>query len=160
MDEATARVFMAQIQDNPLDKTTAAVFADWMEENGGDLRRVEQLRKGLIPLTREDEIAVQVLGYCNFAPATFDKKFTSDLCARREKMRKNREPVAVTPKQYIWLWVLLWRYRRSVKPERFIEEAERRYNRYARLLDLPRFKPIKVRPKPSDEQPLFEGSKQ
>jgi len=150
-DENTA-AFFAQLHEDPFDPTTRAVFADYLEERG-DTERAEQLRKGLIPLTGFDDMAVECLTSCNFAPATWDKRFASDLGARALE-----KPPAFTPKQYLWMWVLLRRYRKSVRVKRVRDEAERRYNRYVELLDLKHLKPamIKRKPKMCDVTTLFD----
>lgn len=144
--------FFASLQDNPFQPVTRAVFADYLDEDG-DMERAEQLRKGLIPLTEFDEVAVACLASCNFAPATWDKRFARDLASRAEA-----KPPALTPKQYLWLWVLLRRYRKSVRVERIRDEAERRYNRYVELLDLAWVKPTmrKRKPRMNDQTTLFD----
>lgn len=150
-DENTS-AFFKSLQDNPFDPMTRAVFADYLEERG-DTERAEQLRKGLIPLTGFDEIAAACLCSCNFAPATWDKRFARDLGQRAAE-----KPPAFTPKQYLWLWVLLRRYRKSVRVERVRDEAERRYNHYVELLDLKHLKPAMVKRKPrmNDQTTLFD----
>lgn len=154
-DENTA-AFIASLQANPFDPMTRAVFADYLEEHGNgesDLERAELLRKGLIPLTGFDYMAARFLAGCNFAPATWDKRFVLGLSERA-----NERPIALTPKQYLWMWVLLWRYRKSVRVERVRAEAEKRYNAYIELLGLQHLKPADRRRKPkmNDATTLFD----
>lgn len=129
--------FIRALHDDPFDAATKLVFADWLEEHGDDPARAAQLRKGLVPLTGFDEVAVADLASCRFAPATWDKRFARslyDLCTEER-------PHAVTPRQYCWLWVTLRRYRKSVRTARVKTEAEERYDRYVKLLDLAWLKP-------------------
>lgn len=147
-----AKAFLQSLHDNPFNPVTRAVFADYLEQNS-DMERAEQLRKGLIPLTEYDLMAVSYLANCNFAPATWDKRFARDLAARAES-----RPPAFTPKQYLWLWVLLRRYRKSVGSARVREDAERRYDRYVDMLDLGWIKPAmrKRKPRMNDQTTLFD----
>jgi len=143
--------FLQSLHENPFDPVTRMVFADYLEENG-DMPRAELLRKGLIPLIEFDLMAVANLAGCRFAPATWDKRFARDLDTRAKQ-----EPPAFTPKQYLWLWVLLRRYRKSVRSTLVRDEAERRYDRYVEMLDLGWVKPAmrKRKPRMNDQTTLF-----
>lgn len=125
MDESNQMIdkFLKILHDNPFDKTERLIFADWCDENGHEWA-AKPLRENRIPLFMPDCIAIVELKNCAFAPATWDKKFA-----------RNLEPVnmSLTPRQYLWLWILLRKYRRSVRNQTIKEEAERRYKRYVAL---------------------------
>lgn len=126
---------LAVLHDDPLDQSTRLVFADWCEENGHEWA-AKPLREGRIPLFPEDVKAVHSLKNCSYAPASWPKKFAHDLPSEG----------SVTPRQYLFLWILLRKYRRSVHDESIRAEAEKRYQRYKALHEAgmvkPEFKPI------------------
>lgn len=130
---------IAHMQDNPFDTERRCVLADMLEENDM-IWAAKALRDGLVPLTGFDESAAYQLGHCRFAPATFDKRFASDIFNRAAK----KEP-CLTPRQWLWMWVLLHRYRKSVLSARVRKMAEARYNRCIELLDVKNLKPIERR---------------
>ena len=121
---------------NPLDTSHRLVMADWCDENGYEWA-AGPLRKGRMPLFTLDTQAIVALKNCNYAPATWDKKFASQL-----------EPVewSLTPRQYLWLWILLRKYRRSVRDAGIREEAEKRYEAYKSLHEAGMVKPSEPKP--------------
>ncbi len=58
------------------------------------------------PLT-DERIAVEALGRCTFSPGTWDKKFARSLAG-------TAEDYTLTPKQRMWLWQLVKKYRRQL----------------------------------------------
>ena len=145
----------ASVRENPFSMTERGIMADWCDEH--DLsRHAELLRGGSIPLTIFEELAVSVLGGCNFAPATWDKKFAQSLVAKMNEQRERKDVAYLTVKQWLWLWIMLRRYRRSVSHDKVKAEAEARYNRCLELLDLKHLKPIeRRRRKATDDRPCF-----
>lgn len=163
-----------ELHNNPFSKDVRLVLADILDESG-DTERAEILRRGNIPLFAEDQAAAIALGNCNFAPATFDKKFARDIATRAKgyvecgtcygradgdvyRGRTNGVPCPdckgtgrsdriadLTPKMWLWLWVILHRYRRSVKDKAIRKLAESRYNRSVELLDVKHLKPLNRR---------------
>ena len=124
----------AKVHDNPFNETNRLVLADMLDE-AGQPEKADALRRGRIPLTEVDSVASVCLGNCRFAPATFDKRFAGDIYSRARK-----ENPSFTPRQWLWMWLLLHRYRRSVNVERIKALAAERYPRVVELLDLKRLK--------------------
>lgn len=147
--------FIKQLQDNPFSKVIRDIFADWLSEHG-DMEREAILRAGNIPLTELDESAVRQLMYSRIPRSSFDKRFSRNVAS---KVDMDLTPW-LTPKQYLWLWVMLHRYRRSVKDAGIRGEAERRYDDYIKLLDMAWLKPNKRRrtKKTSDLTTLFDDT--
>ena len=121
---------LAKVHDNPFDETNRLVLADMLDE-AGQPERADALRRGRIPLTKVDSVASVCLGNCRFAPATFDKRFARDIAS----LARQANP-SLTPRQWLFMWLLLHRYRRSVNVERIKVLAEERYPRVVELLDL------------------------
>ncbi len=138
-DEPLIGVAIARMQDNPFDADCRGVLADMLEENGR-IWEPAALRAGRVPLTGFDQVAAWELGNCRFAPATFDKRFANDISSRSVQ----DEP-SLTPRQWLWMWVLLHRYRKSVKHSGVRTIAAERYNRCVELLDVKHLKPIERR---------------
>lgn len=129
-------VAIARMQDNPFSSECRNILADMIEEND-QIWQAKALRAGRIPLTEFDQTAAYQLGGCNFAPATFDKRFARDISGRAAQA----EP-CLTPRQWLWMWVLLHRYRKSVLHANVKARAKERYSRCIELLDLKHLKPI------------------
>lgn len=121
---------LAVVHNDPFDETNRLVLADMLDE-AGQPEKADALRRGRIPLTEVDSVASVCLGNCRFAPATFDKRFAGDIYSRARK-----ENPSFTPRQWLWMWLLLHRYRRSVNVERIKALAAERYPRLVELLDL------------------------
>lgn len=121
---------IAKVHDNPFNETNRLVLADMLDE-AGQPERADALRRGRIPLTEVDSVASVCLGNCWFAPATWDKRFAENIASAARQ-----ENLSLTPRQWLWMWLLLHRYRRSVKVERIKALAEERYPRVVELLDL------------------------
>lgn len=139
IDESLIAVAISRMQDNPFDADCRSILADMLEENDR-IWQANALRAGRIPLTGFDEIAARELGNCRFAPATFDKRFARDIFSRAAQT----EP-SLTPRQWLWMWVLLHRYRKSVQNDRVKAAAKERYNRCIELLDVKHLKPTERR---------------
>ncbi len=124
------------LHDNPLDSTNRLVCADWCDENGHEWM-AGPLRAGRIPLCHQDLIAIEQLKLCNHLPATWDKRFA-----------RNLAPVdnSLTARQYLFLWINLRKYRRSVSDVLIRKEAEKRHARYMALHEAgmvkPTYKPV------------------
>ena len=127
---ADITAMLANVHDDPFNETNRIVLADMLDE-AGHPERADALRRGRIPLTEVDLVASVCLGNCRFAPATFDKRFAGDIYSRA----RQKHP-SLTPRQWLWMWVLLHRYRRSVNVERIKVLAAERYPRVVQLLDL------------------------
>lgn len=146
----------AKVHDNPFNETNRLVLADMLDETGQP-EKADALRRGRIPLTEVDSVASVCLGNCRFAPATFDKRFAGDIYSRARK-----ENPSFTPRQWLWMWLLLHRYRRSVNVERIKALAAERYPRLVELLDLKHVKiPERRLTKPTAKawttETLFDG---
>lgn len=139
IDESLIAVAIASMQDNPFDADCRGVLADMIEENG-KIWEPAALRAGRIPLTGFDQAAAYELGNCRFMPAAFDKRFARDISNHAA-----RDKPSLTPRQWLWMWVLLHRYRKSVRNARVKAEAANRYNRCVELLDVKHLKPINRR---------------
>ena len=133
--DADITAMLAKVHDDPFNETNRLVLADMLDE-AGQPERAEALRRGRIPLTEVDSVASVCLGNCRFAPATFDKRFAGDIYSRARQ-----ENPSLTPRQWLWMWLLLHRYRRSVNVERIKVLAAERYPRVVELLDL---NPVKL----------------
>ena len=147
---------LAVVHNDPFDETNRLVLADMLDE-AGQPEKADALRRGRIPLTEVDSVASVCLGNCRFAPATFDKRFAGDIYSRARK-----ENPSFTPRQWLWMWLLLHRYRRSVNVERIKALAAERYPRVVELLDLNRVKiPERRLTKPTAKEwiteSLFDG---
>lgn len=138
-DEPLIAVAISRMHDNPFDADCRGVLADMLEENGR-IWEPAALRAGRVPLTGFDQAAACALGNCRFAPATFDKQFAITI----EWLASKDEP-SLTPRQWLWMWVLLHRYRKSVRNDRVKTTAAERYNRCIELLDVKHLKPIERR---------------
>ena len=123
---------LAKVHDDPFNETNRLVLADMLDE-AGQPERAEALRRGRIPLTEIDFLASACLGNCRFAPGTFDKRFAGSIVS---VVRARDENPSLTPRQWLWMWLLLHRYRRSVNVERIKVLAAERYPRVVQLLDL------------------------
>lgn len=139
MSEELIGIAIAQMQDNPFDANRRGILADMIEEND-QIWQAAALRAGRIPLTGFDSVAAYQLGNCRFAPATFDKRFARDIASAVAQ-----DQPSLTPRQWLWMWVLLHRYRKSVGNANVKERAKRRYNRCIELLDVKHLKPIERR---------------
>ena len=128
MTDSDIAAMLAKVHDDPFNETNRLVLADMLDE-AGQPERAEALRRGRIPLTEVDSVASVCLGNCRFAPATFDKRFAGDIAAAARQ-----ENPSLTPKQWLWMWVLLHRYRRSVHVERIKVLAAERYPRAFELV--------------------------
>ena len=133
--ESDITAMLAVVHDDPFNETNRIVLADMLDEDGQP-ERAEALRRGRIPLTEVDSVAAMCLGNCRFAPATFDKRFAGDIYSRARQ-----ENPSLTPRQWLFMWLLLHRYRRSVNVERIKVLAAERYPRVMELLDLKHLKP-------------------
>ena len=127
--ESDITAMLAVVHDDPFNETNRIVLADMLDEDGQP-ERAEALRRGRIPLTEVDSVAAMCLGNCRFAPATFDKRFAGDIYSRARQ-----EHPSLTPRQWLWMWVLLHRYRRSVNVERIKVLAEERHEKFRSLID-------------------------
>ena len=154
--------FLEQLHANPFDETTRLVFADWLDEHG-DAERAAILRRGNIPLWEEDQAAALALGQCRFNWGTADKQFSHDIanrakgyvecdvclgrgwrflgvskngCVDCRATGKLDKPPDLTPRMWLWTWVELHRYRRSVKDARIRELAAARHDHCVKLLDI------------------------
>lgn len=127
--DATRAAFIAALQENPMDQLHRLVYADWLEEHG-DEERATLLREGKIPLTEVDESAVYQLGHCHFSPGIWDKRFVRSL-----EQAANVKVPHVTPRMYLFLYILCRKYRRQIKPRcpSIVALAEARYERYYAL---------------------------
>lgn len=123
----TGKAMLAMLHANPLDSVHRLVFADWCDENGEEWA-AKPLREGRVPLQRLDCVAVEVLKSCRFAPATWDKRFARDL------PNDAGRGASLTPRQYLWLWILLRKYRRSVTHDAIRAEAEKRNKPYQAIV--------------------------
>jgi uncharacterized protein (TIGR02996 family) len=99
---------LAAVLHAPYDKTRLAVFADWLEENGDP--HAEVLRRGRMPVDDADRMAAIVLQACNFAPATFEKRFVRNVCPGLS----DDSTQELSPSQRFNLWRLVWRYRKQI----------------------------------------------
>lgn len=125
-------VLWAAVRDNPFDELSKLMLSDWLEEQGDEPRYREdiaELRAGRIPLTTEQDYDA-ITALMKATLSRFDKRFISD--AHRLFSRCQ----GVTPRQFLWLWVLARRYRRQITLPTVLERAEQRYARYCHLLDL------------------------
>lgn len=136
IENTLTTIAIASMQDNPFDADRRGILADILEENDRIWEAVA-LRAGRVPLTEFDKIAAVQLGNCRFCPGTFDKRF-----AQRIFNSADDEQSSLTPRSYLWMWVLLHRYRKSVKNARVKIMAENRYNLYIELLGVKHLKPI------------------
>ena len=121
---------LAVVHNDPFNETNRLVLADMLDE-AGQPERADALRRGRIPLTETDSVASVCLGNCRFAPATFDKRFARDIAS----LARQANP-SLTPRQWLFMWLLLHRYRRSVNVELIKVLAAERYPRVVELLDL------------------------
>lgn len=156
MTDSDVTAMLAVVHDDPFNETNRLVLADMLDE-AGQPERAEALRRGRIPLTEVDSVASVCLGNCRFAPATFDKRFAGDIYSRARQ-----ENPSLTPRQWLFMWLLLHRYRRSVNVERIKVLAAERYPRVVELLDLKRVKiPERRLTKPTAKawitESLFDG---
>ena len=119
---------LAVVHNDPFDETNRLVLADMLDE-AGQPERADALRRWRIPLTEVDSVASVCLGNCR--TAMFDKRFAGDIAASARQ-----EHPSLTPRQWLRMWFLLHRYRRSVNVERIKLLAAERYPRVVQLLDL------------------------
>lgn len=132
-------IAIARVQDDPFNADSRNVLADMLEEQD-QIWQAAALRAGRIPLTGFDGVAAYQLGNCNFAPATFDKRFACDIASAAAK-----DQPSLTPRQWLCMWVLLHRYRKSVGNANVKARAAERYSRCVELLGVKHLKPIERR---------------
>ena len=138
-DDELIGIAIARMHDDPFNADCRNILADMVEEQG-QIWQAKALRGGLIPLTGFDKTAAFQLGNCRFAPATFDKRFASDI-----HERAGRDEPCLTPRQWLCMWVLLHRYRKSVGNANVKARAAERYSRCVELLGVKHLKPIERR---------------
>ena len=138
--DPTFKALLEAVRDDPFSKTNRLILADFVEEHRPiGMAAVVSLREGRIPLLSFEIQCAKALGCCNFAPATWDKRFAYSIADRATSKYD------LSPKQYLWMWVLLRRYRKSVKDDEIKKAAGERYNRCVELLDIKHLKPINRR---------------
>ncbi len=144
---------MKTVHDDPFCNISRGILADFIEEHRPiGIAAAESLRQGRIPLLSFEIGCAKSLACCNFAPATWDKKFSYSIAERATSKGD------LTPKQYLWMWILLRRYRKSVLDPEVRKEAEARYDRCIELMDIQHLKSIHRRTdKKTDMNPnLFD----
>ena len=147
-DDPTFQALYAAFHEAPFSRSCAGVLADWCEENGGDLGQTWAgiLREKRVPLTTFETLAAEALGRCSFAPRTFDKRFGRSIADSVIDASVVRRWVpSLTVKQYLWMWILLRRYRRTVPKGEIVKEATRRYDKCIELLGIEHLKPLNRR---------------
>ena len=129
MTDSDITAMLAVVHDDPFNETNRLILSDMLDE-AGQPERADALRRGRIPLTEVDSVASVCLENCRFAPATWDKRFARDIASAARQ-----EHPSLTPRQWLWMWVLLHRYRRSVNVERIKVLAEERHEKFRPLID-------------------------
>jgi uncharacterized protein (TIGR02996 family) len=94
----------------PKDAGVQGIYADWLEEHGRKSEADALRQRGRMLLGADDRKAATALLGCNFAPATFDKRFVRDVCTPVYYGQADE----LTPAQRACLWRLVWRYRRQI----------------------------------------------
>ena len=120
VDVVSEQALIDMIRENPFDKDTRLVAADWFEEHG-NLPFAEALRVGKIPLFALEVEAVAFLSGSNMTPGSWDERFVRDLTS------------LVTPRQFIWIWLLVRRYRRQYPSGAVKAYSEANYKRFHEL---------------------------
>ena len=145
MNEADpiCRSMLQAFDEQPFSKMRRGVLADYLEEYGGELgaEKAAILRNGDVPMTDFARNAALALGGCSFAPATWDKRFARDIYSRVHAAVLGGKVPSLTTKQYLWMVILLWRYRRTAD-KCYVKWAEKHYNRAVELLDIAHLKPL------------------
>ncbi len=134
VDKSLIDIAIVRMHNDPFDKDCRCILADMLEDRG-KIWEPAALRAGLVPLTEIDKLAADNLYGCRikYGPS---KHFVSDIYAIAEK-----DHPSLTPRQWLWMWVLLHRFRRQVKHLGIKAIAAERYNRHIKLLDLNHIKP-------------------
>ena len=135
-DDETRRAFIQAIHADPFCAITRGVYADWLDEHGDD-KRALILRAGNMPLTGLDEACAYELAHCRFGNESFDDRFSKAIVEEYT----SRTPAWLTVKQWLWMWVLTRRYRKTVRNAGVKALAEKRYKHFCEVLDLDWLKP-------------------
>lgn len=158
----TGEVLRAAVIEDPYDQLPKDALSDWMEEQGEDMEMVQAMRQGKdgdpgrVPVNDFDRGAIRELAQCRCrSHGSYDGRFARDIFQLVIQLNRRW----LTAKQYMWVWVLLRRYRKQVKSSQHRAEAECRYQKYCRLLDLA-WKPESFRhrtKKTTDQPTMFDG---
>jgi hypothetical protein len=114
---------MRSLRADPADSLTRAALANRLEESGREVF-AQVLRAGRVPLTGLDELAVAGLHACRFVPGTFAKRFARTVYDRIVGLGAEGRVITLSPKQYALLWKLCRQYRRQIRDQRVLAEAE------------------------------------
>ena len=129
--EATRLILENEVLLAPFESVPKMILADFGEEHCPKEVAPGPLRKNRFPIGQFVRHLIEALKYCNFAPATWDKKFAGSLPLDIPECAKG-----LSPKQWCWLIVLLYRYRRSQKSTTAHEFVLKWYDRYCAELGI------------------------
>lgn len=108
--------FREQLIENPLDSTALGIFADWAEVRGGPyLSRLAfdaRCKPPLMPLFNPGK---EALGFLH--TVKFNVKTDRELARVLYERWMTSEATTLLPKEWLWMWVLCYRYRRQAEPE-------------------------------------------
>lgn len=92
----------------PDDAATVAGYIDWLVDQDRE-KDATLLRAGKMPLTGQEILAAAALTACDYAPATFEKRF-----ARETLTRVAHSERCLSPRGWALMWKMVGRYRRQI----------------------------------------------
>lgn len=121
MNRAAFDMAMRDLRADPLDEALRLITADLIEEisnAANDLALASELRAGLIPVTPLDCRTIKALYGCRFLPGSYEKRFVQDVYFDVPVLKN-----ILTPRQFRYLWVLAWKFRRQIQDPQVTDEA-------------------------------------